>query len=157
MVKTKYFRNIFRALQHFRVLVCAGERPRVRSQRELTHTTKRTTQCCHRFFFFCGTLFFVKMVIKLWLCFCTVCNAFALSLSRSLSLSSVPSCEGEVCFDCVGKSRHLFAWVRVCRKRRAVKQCVSEFVLRNGMFAFVWKFCSIKNQIENFVCLLLRW
>lgn len=54
-------------------------------------------QCCHFFFPFsfalCGTLIFVKMVIKLWFCVCTVVATFFLALS----LSSVPSCEG-VCF-----------------------------------------------------------
>lgn len=71
--------------------------------------------------------------------FCSAARALVRSLA--LSLSSVPSCEGEVfVFVCVRNkqalNRSVFVGVsvRVCSKEGSC-DCVSEFVLRNGMFA----------------------
>lgn len=85
MVKTKYFRNICRASQTLRALGCISERACALSTR--AHAHNQAAQCCHLFrSFFCGTLFFVKMVIKLWFVFAPFCNSLSLVSLRSRSL-----------------------------------------------------------------------
>lgn len=90
MVKTKYFRNICRASQTLRALPAVLVSVRGRSQRERTHTTKPRARAVlpsfSLFFLFCGTLFFVKMVIKLWFVFAPFCNSLSFVSLRSRSL-----------------------------------------------------------------------
>lgn len=164
MVKTKYFRNICRASQTLRALACISECARALSKR--AHAHNQAAQCCHLFrSFFCGTLFFVKMVIKLWFVFAPFCNSLSFVSLRSRSLVC-HLVKVKFCL-CAKKASNFCSTLNVfvCVSEGANKTCAIVWVWTREkwnvcfVFFFFWKFCSIRNQIWEFwhVSRYLRW